>query len=451
MCDALIAARRATLNGGVIFAKNSDRPPNESQPIVYRPRLTHRETTVKCQNIKIPQVKLTFEHIGSGGYWVWGYEHGLNEFGVAIGDLDVQSREPCESKAGLISMDLVRLGVERSRTAHEAVKVITSLVEEYGTNGNYILADPNEAWVLETAGRYWVAKRIVDGVYPIGNLYSIQTVWDECHPNLIDHAIEMGWCTSKDDFNFARAYGDYTNHPIDSSMVRYRRSKQLLEQYEGHITPEIMMEILRDHLEGTFLESFWAPGENFYASICCHERGEGEWRGGQTASSMVVELRRDIPDLLKAQCWICMAAPCTSVFMPFYHKQVKVPENLSIADKEYSASSPWWVFKKLQRHTERNYPLLGYAVRKVWKDMERRVISQRSMIENEALDLIREGKEAEAISILQDFVNTCPENSIRQARQLDKLLYDLERNAPKYTDLREEYLNSLNKKVKLEI
>src|SRR5207249_8975944 len=60
----------------------------------------------------------------------------------------------------------------------------------------YILADPHEAWVLETAGRYWAAKRIKNGVYSISNIYSIERDWDEAHPKLVEHAIQMGWSKS---------------------------------------------------------------------------------------------------------------------------------------------------------------------------------------------------------------------------------------------------------------
>jgi dipeptidase len=139
MCDTLVAVGKATPNGTVIFGKNSDRPANESQPLVYQPRLSHddreEETSVRCQNILIPQVKVTYGHIGSKPYWLWGYEHGVNEFGVAIGNLGVFSKEPYETpsdNAGLIGMDLVRLGLERGKNACEATHVITELLEYYG-------------------------------------------------------------------------------------------------------------------------------------------------------------------------------------------------------------------------------------------------------------------------------------------------------------------------------
>jgi len=466
MCDTLVAVGKATPNGTVIFGKNSDRPANESQPLVYQPRLSHddreEETSVRCQNILIPQVKVTYGHIGSKPYWLWGYEHGVNEFGVAIGNLGVFSKEPYETpsdNAGLIGMDLVRLGLERGKNACEATHVITELLEYYGAgycetpyeakyHNNYMIADSGEAFVLETAGRYWVARRITDGVYHEGNLYSIETNWDECHPHLISHALEMGWCDSENSFNFAKAYGDYVNHPITGSLTRYRRGKQLLEKHDGRLTPEIMMKILRDHLEGTLVESPWSPGENFYRSICCHE---STWGGGQTAASMVVELRRDMPDLLKASCWASMAAPCTSVFFPIYPDRTNIPQKLSFADKTYSKESPWWAFKRLQRHTERNYPVLGSLAKSVWRETESKMMEQRRFAEQKALQLIRIGKEAEAVELLQGFINDCSEETLTMAERLGRLLYETTKAVPPYKDLREEHLNSLNKDAGIEI
>lgn len=65
-----------------------------------------------------------------------------------------------------------RLGLERGKTAREALDMMTGLLEELGQGGNcsetsqfsyhgsFIIADPTEAWVLETAGKLWAAERI---------------------------------------------------------------------------------------------------------------------------------------------------------------------------------------------------------------------------------------------------------------------------------------------------
>src|SRR4051794_35793294 len=183
-CDTSVALGAATVDGATIFAKNSDRSANECQTLQHIPRRQHeRGATVQCQYMAIPQVSATWELLGSRPYWLWGYEMGVNEWGVAIGNEAVLSREPDEEVA-LIGMDLVRLGLERARTADEAVRVIGTLVEEYGQGGSceagffrtyhnsFIVADPASAWVLETAGHRWAARRVRDRA-AISNLFTI--------------------------------------------------------------------------------------------------------------------------------------------------------------------------------------------------------------------------------------------------------------------------------------
>ena len=110
--------------------------------------------------------------MGHSPWWVWGFEHGVNEHGVAIGNQAVFSNEPIEEQPGLIGMDLVRLGLERGRTARESLEVIAGLIEAHGQGGaafglgaggyhnSFMLADAEEAWVLETSNRRWAARRV---------------------------------------------------------------------------------------------------------------------------------------------------------------------------------------------------------------------------------------------------------------------------------------------------
>ena len=155
--------------------------------------------------------------------------------------------------------------------------------------------------------------------------------------------------------------------------------------------------------------------------------------------------------MLSASCWMSMAPPCTSVFRPFYLKGVKVPANLSIAGKEYSADSPWWTFKKLQRRIEKNYPLFAPIIRNVWKKFERRELEQLEIVERRVFNLLKKGESKKAVSILQRFVDKNSEDTLKMAKQLDNLLYQMEEIMPKYRDLREQYLDNLNKEVNLKI
>ena len=249
-CDTWVAVRDATGDHSVILCKNSDRPPMEAQPLVQVLRQQHDPgERVKCTYIEIPQVAETYEHIGSKIWWAFGYEHGMNEYGVAIGNEAVWSKEPMQWGDGLLGMDLVRLGLERGKTAYEAMHVMIDLLEKYGQSGDcerpgewgkanyhnsFIIADPEQAWVLETAGRYWAAKSIKHGVYSISNVYSIERDWDEAHPKLVQHAIEMGWTKSATDFNFARDYGDYwRKDSSNAGNMQIRRNMTLACLLQG--------------------------------------------------------------------------------------------------------------------------------------------------------------------------------------------------------------------------
>ena len=137
MCDTLVAVGAATADGRVIFAKNSDREPNEAQALVFVPRAEHPAgETVRCTYIEIPQVRTTHAMLLSKPFWMWGCEMGINEHGVTIGNEAVFTKEPYKKKGGLLGMDLMRLALERARTARAALDVITDSDGDLRAGGN---------------------------------------------------------------------------------------------------------------------------------------------------------------------------------------------------------------------------------------------------------------------------------------------------------------------------
>jgi len=265
VCDSFVALPDATVNGEVVFGKNSDRPQYEIQDVVTFPAQDHgHESTLMCTYIAIPQVAHTHGVILSKPRWMWGAEMGANEHGVVIGNEAVWTTQPCAG-TGLLGMDLLRLGLERAETARTALEIIIDLLSVYGQGGNcaehfnftyhnsFLIADRKEAWVLETAGKYWAAERVSAGTRSISNNLSIRGKGDLRHPDLDNDM----------DFDFARDFSDAGVSDPLSPVTREGRVRLLCKQNERSFTVDTAKSILRDHECG----------------ICMH--GEFETRGSQ--------------------------------------------------------------------------------------------------------------------------------------------------------------------------
>lgn len=164
MCDLLCALPSAT-GGATLFAKNSDRPPEEPQMFGWIPaRLDDGEaqtTWVKVEAHPAP----THGVFGSRPTWGWGLEQGVNEAGVAAGNATIYTTlDPRSAPDGLTGMDIVRLVLERCSHAHEGVELIERLLATVGQGGSghadvhrpywssFLIADPRSAYVVETSG-----------------------------------------------------------------------------------------------------------------------------------------------------------------------------------------------------------------------------------------------------------------------------------------------------------
>ena len=406
MCDTIVALGNATADGSVILAKNSDRPPNEAQYPFHAPRTQHSEDTVRCTHIEIPQVRETFAILLSRPFWLWGGEMGANEHGVAIGNEAVWTKEP-QAKIGLLGMDLIRLALERAATARAALDVIVDLLGTYGQGGScdiyhpgmsyhnsFLIADPGEAWVLETADRHWAAKRI-ERTYSISNGLTIGADYDLASPGLVEHAVERGWCKGKADFHFARCYSDFFYTRIATACrQRQQRTAALLERGAGHITPAAAFAHLRDHGEATE-HGAWTPAKGGI-TVCMHAANNLR-RRSQSTASLVAHLRPDLPVY-----WMTgTSAPCTSVFKPFYVSPL--PHRIGEPTGQADLETMWWAHERLHRAV-----LLDYPTRLALYEEERDGLEAAFLAEEEAL--YRQGRNAPAgarDSALAEFSQLC--------------------------------------------
>lgn len=361
MCDTMVALGHVTADGITLFAKNSDREPNEAHTLLWQPAMQHPAgAELRCTYRSVPQTEKTHTVLLSKPFWMWGCEMGVNAHGVAIGNEAVFTKEPYRNE-GLLGMDMMRLALERAATALAALEVLIELLETYGqyANGGYqhrtnyhnafLIADPQEAWVLETAGRYWAALRVRD-VYAISNRLTIGREWDRASEGLVEHAIEKGWCRSAADFDFARCYGDFVYSQGAKGALRRRRSLALLDAQRGALTVEQLFAILRDHGGKAAGDPQWRPAESSMGSLCMHA-GFGPLRPSQTTGSLVAHLD---PQLTTA--WVTgTAAPCTGIFKPVW-PEAGLPDIGPPPQATFDAQTLWWRHEALHRAVLADYP-----------------------------------------------------------------------------------------------
>ena len=360
MCDTFVALANATRDGSVIFGKNSDREPNEAHELVLIPRATHDSSAqVKMTYVSIPQVRETNAVLLSKPFWIWGAEMGANEHGVVIGNQAVFTKVPYQKGPGLIGMDFLRLALERTSTAEDAMNVIIQLLEEYGQGGNcgfatqffyhngFLIADRQEAWVLETAGKHWAAEKVRD-VRSISNVISIGSTWDRASKDLVDFAVSKGWCKGRDDFDFGRCYSDFIYTTFSDGRSRLCRTGELLRNNIGKIDVPLAIRFLRDH--GPDADQDWTPAKGLTGAEVCMHAGFGPVRVSQATGSMVSRLSPDGDTH-----WLTgTSAPCTSIFKPVW-MDGGIPDVGPTLTGTYDELTLWWNHENLHREILRDY------------------------------------------------------------------------------------------------
>ncbi len=284
MCDSLVALTSVTADGVTLFAKNSDRPPTETQQIEWlEPR---REDTTSVTHITIAGFGgSTLRSIISRPRWCWGAEHGVNEAGVAIGNHTIYTTlDPRPFPDALIGMDLVRLGLERAESAAGAVTVITDLLERYGQGGtghdiaivgkrrpywsSFLIADPSDAWALETSGTAWAAEQVTATA-----------------------ALSNRTCIARFD-----AANRHPAQPVERLIdPRLDASRAVLDRRP--VSRSSLAEHLRSH--DSCIEPGW--------SVCMHVGDEEA-----TTASMIAELPIGRPPIA----WMLTGSPCRNEYVP---------------------------------------------------------------------------------------------------------------------------------------
>jgi len=322
VCDTLCALGADR----TLFGKNSDRPVTEAQVAELHPARAGggrvRATYVELDDAGAAAL------LGSRPTWMWGLEHGVNGHRVAIGNEKLYTvDDPHAAEPALLGMDLVRLGLERGRSADEALAHMTELLERHGQGGSgeadhdepyfssFLVADPTSAWVLETSARTWAARRVEDGA-AISNRITLGTDWTRASSDIAPG-------TDFDQWRDPAAPTGIADH-------RLTATRRCVATGAAALTPADVVATLRHHGD----RPWGAPGGDpadispppsdvhddwSGVTVCMHVRDYQV-----TNASMVAELPDDDGAPLRA--WIALGSPCASVYVPVFPPSIATPE-----------------------------------------------------------------------------------------------------------------------------
>jgi len=374
----------------MVFAKNSDRPVGEVQIAVPFGRRPTAGCILRTQYLSIGD---TGAHAAllSCPTWLWGAEHGVNEFGVAIGNERVATRHNAsQAPPRLIGMDMVRLGLERARSAEEAVDVLINLLTTHGQGGiadathqeaydsSFLLADSRNAFVLDTSGTDFAAAPFPRGT-AISNQLSVGSDW-----TLGSVDLEPG-----DDFS---RFGD-PESVTDSAQVRLSASRAFLASQsatsEG-LAPAAVAAHLRDHGNGPWgapgsyeraqppattrgddgagasgggaAGSRGAASSRAAAGICMHLPGRSV-----TAASMIAVLPGDVAAGAPVRAYVALGNPCVSIYVPAFPRTAAGPP--PFVPLELSSEALWRAADALRERVEADPDAIG-AIREVLDPVE---------------------------------------------------------------------------------
>jgi len=398
MCDIIIATPEVTENGITLFGKNSDRHPNECQIVKHVPEKKHENKKIELTYETVPQEEETYPVILSKPWWIWGAEMGTNEYGLTIGNTAVFTNQNYETE-GLLGMDILRLALERTKNCKEALQFITETIEGFSQGGNssfdqswyyhnsFVIADPEEAWHLETAGDYWAAKKI-EGFEVVSNCLIIEKDWDKSN---LDSEEKTDF---REKFSSSLFSKDHFLEKYSRARERRENALKILESEKGSINLQTIMRILKSHNKRPY-----EPENGSNRDICMHF-GSGT-RKTHTASSMISELKGK-----ENLHWITGTSnPCLSLYKPFNFDS-KVPKIDDKGENKFNENSYWWRHEIFHRKIHTRYNDIGKDYMEDLKNLQKKIISKVRKT-NKISDVAEWTLEKEK-ELLEDYKNLSP-------------------------------------------
>lgn len=474
-CTNLIVGKKASADGSVIVSYSADDFGSFGY-LAHYPAACHAKGQTRSvyswetNNYlgEIEEAKETYNVVGN-----------MNEFQVTITETTFGGRPELADSTGLLDYgSLIYIALQRSRSAREAIDVMTSLVEKYGycSDGeSFTVADKNEAWIMELIGKgpgrkgaVWVAVRVPDDCisahanhsrirkFPLND--KANCIYSK---DVISLAREKGYFNGKDeDFSFSEAYApadfgalrfcearvwSYFNKFVDG-MDRYlpyasgedvkAEPMPLFVKPKQKISVQDIKDMMRDHYEGTPFDMTKDLGMGPYEAPyrptpLTFKIGEKEYFNErpistqQSAFVMVAQMRNWLPDYVGGVLWFGCDDANMVAFTPVYCCTVDIPDCYSdrVANAlNFSFKSAFWVCNWVSTMVYPRYCQLFGDLKKVRDRLESDYNSLQEKTEKEAISLSEKEGELKAKAYLSAYSCRAAENMLNQWMDLGQYL-----------------------------
>ena len=468
-CTNLIVGKKASADGSVIVSYSADSY-GMFGFLCHYPAATHAAGTMRSiydwdSGKYLGQIKeapQTYNVIGN-----------INEFQVTIAETTFGGREELVDTTGIMDYgSLIYVALQRSRTAKEAIKVMTDLVKEYGyysSGESFTIADPNEVWIMEMIGKgpgvkgaVWVAVRIPDDcIAAHANQSRIHKFnmkdKDNClyAPDVISFAREKGYFNGVNkDFSFADAYCPLTFSGLRACEARVwsfynmfskttgqaylsyieAKSKEPMPLYvkpDRKVSVRDIQNAMRDHYEGTALDitndlgagpfkmpyrlsplTFKVDGKTYF--------NERPISTQQSAFSFVSQM----PDAIGGVLWFGLDDANMTVFTPVYCNTNKVPAPYAQGEGDcvtFSWNSAFWIYNWVADMIRPRYDLMIGDMRNVQNGLEDTFANAQEGIESAALKLYAQDQQ-KAKDFLTEYTSMTAQTTIDSWKKLGEFL-----------------------------
>ncbi|MEE1298252.1 MAG: C69 family dipeptidase [Muribaculaceae bacterium] len=473
-CTSLLAGKKATTDGSTLITYAADAHTLYGA-LKFIPAATHEKGSMREVRDwdtnkrwgEIPEAEQTYKVVGN-----------MNEHQLTITESTWTCKDELVDTTGIIDYgSLIYITLQRAKTAREAIKIMTSLVAEYGYNSHgesFSIGDPNEIWVMEMAGKggkekgaVWVAHRIPDDcITGHANAPRIHTFPQNDKENciyskdVISFARKMGYFNGKDkDFDFAKAYGVWDFSALRGCDARvwafFNRYRSGMEKYLPYINgdkdAEIMplyikpdkkvsvrdmQNMMRDHFEGTPFDMTQDAGAKIFWDLPYRFRpmsfkvdgveytNERAIATQQTAFVLVSQMRSWLPNEIGGIHWFGVDDANTNVFVPMYCCINSAPKSYDEKTADmYTLSweSAFWVNNWVANQAYSRYSLMIDDIRKVQKTIEDNFEQNMANVEAEALKLHKDSPKM-VVPYLTKYSHSVAEYATAEYKKLGEYL-----------------------------